>query len=174
MPTKNPILTDFIKDLTGIKQAQVDVAEPFPAVWKRFTEWAKPYNMMLSWGNYDYILFEKLTNYFTELRFPFKHHINLKHVAQYMLDLGKGKRGLGGITKHLNLPYVGHHNAICDVEMTYNVMKYMIENKIVHTFKQRDHTINGKIVKINPSMSKLYRDLGKRRERLEKYFTSLS
>ena len=48
MPTKNPILTDFIKELTGIKQAQVDVADPFPVVWNKFTEWAKPYNIMLS------------------------------------------------------------------------------------------------------------------------------
>ena len=172
MPTKNPILTDFIIDLTGIKQAQVDVAEPFPEVWKKFTEWAKPYNIMLSWGNYDYILFEKVSKHFG-LNFPFKHHINLKHVAQFLMNLTKGKRGLGGLTKHLNLPYVGHHDAICDVEMTFNVMKYMIDNKIVHTFKASNNVINGKNVMVNPSIAKLYRDLGKRRERLERHFKTI-
>ncbi|KAI9096244.1 ribonuclease H-like domain-containing protein [Phlyctochytrium arcticum] len=38
-PSKNPILSDFCKSLTGISQTTIDNAEPFTAVLKRFETW---------------------------------------------------------------------------------------------------------------------------------------
>ncbi|KAH6570002.1 hypothetical protein BASA50_011142 [Batrachochytrium salamandrivorans] len=38
-PLLNPILTEFCTNLTGITQAQVDAADPFPVVFKDFLDW---------------------------------------------------------------------------------------------------------------------------------------
>ena len=38
-PIRNPTLTAFCRNLTGITQAQVDAAEPLPVVMKEFEQW---------------------------------------------------------------------------------------------------------------------------------------
>lgn len=38
-PLANPTLTRFCTELTGIEQATVDAAEPFPTVWEKYTLW---------------------------------------------------------------------------------------------------------------------------------------
>lgn len=40
-PTRCPILSEYCKQLTGIKQRMVDSKEPFPVIFNRFMEWLK-------------------------------------------------------------------------------------------------------------------------------------
>ena len=35
-PVRHPALSDFCKDLTSIRQEDVDAADPFPVAWQRF------------------------------------------------------------------------------------------------------------------------------------------
>ena len=55
-PFKNPTLTSFCKDLTKIKQEDVDNADYLIKVLKEFSEWAKQYGdyTFTSWGAFDY------------------------------------------------------------------------------------------------------------------------
>ena len=53
-PIINPILTDFCKELTTIKQQDIDLAEEFPKVLKDFLNWIGTEDFILmSWGFYD-------------------------------------------------------------------------------------------------------------------------
>lgn len=53
-PTREPRLSDFCTKLTGIKQSDVDPAEPFAAALARFVAWIGPAPFELcSWSGYD-------------------------------------------------------------------------------------------------------------------------
>lgn len=57
-PTKNPILTDFCKELTTIKQSDVDSADTFVNVMIEFQKWisetcGRNDYTFYSWGNFD-------------------------------------------------------------------------------------------------------------------------
>ena len=57
-PVKHPVLTDFCKQLTTIKQSDVDGAESFEEAFERFLSWVgnivgrNDYTFM-SWGDFD-------------------------------------------------------------------------------------------------------------------------
>ena len=51
-PKNNPILTDYCKNLTHIKQESIDAAESFDIVFKEFMTWCDN-NIMCSWTGYD-------------------------------------------------------------------------------------------------------------------------
>lgn len=55
-PTINPELTDFCKQLTGIKQSEVDAAETFDNVSRRLDDFASMYPNLIwgSWGSSDF------------------------------------------------------------------------------------------------------------------------
>src|SRR3989442_1431695 len=57
-PKLNPVLTDFCKTLTSIRQEDVDGAQMFPAALDQFTRWistcgTKKEVLFSSWGMYD-------------------------------------------------------------------------------------------------------------------------
>lgn len=53
-PVKTPILTDFCKELTTIRQEDVDSAKEFPEVFRDFLNWIGTSDFILmSWGFYD-------------------------------------------------------------------------------------------------------------------------
>lgn len=56
-PTKNHVLTYYIKKLTGIQQQEVDQAEPFPNVFQSFTEWAGNQPFLITWSKSDKLYF---------------------------------------------------------------------------------------------------------------------
>ncbi len=53
-PVVHPQLSDFCRELTSIHQEDVDWADPFPTVLRRFRAWigSGPF-CLCSWGNYD-------------------------------------------------------------------------------------------------------------------------
>lgn len=67
-PQFNPILSEYIKDLTHITQEEVDTAEDFITVMKRFTSWAWDKDVY-SYGNDGIVIAE---NYWLhKINFPF-------------------------------------------------------------------------------------------------------
>ena len=120
-PTINPVLTDFCKTLTSIKQEDVDNAQTFNEAIADFEKWISPGDDigLVSWGYYDkrQILEEaKLKNYSGEIiKFLEERHISLKHE---FAEIRQEKRvGMKRALKKLNLPLGGtHHRGIDDAK----------------------------------------------------------
>lgn len=79
-PVCNPVLTEFCKELTTIRQTQVDQAPDFPAVIKSVQAWLADVSSyrFCSWGGYDK---KQLTQdcAYHNLEYPFSEaHTNLK------------------------------------------------------------------------------------------------
>lgn len=79
-PVRHSRLTHFCKDLTTIRQIEVDIAPPFPQAMQDMQRWlrAYPHALFCSWGNYDKVQFER-DCFFHRVAYPFgKRHLNLK------------------------------------------------------------------------------------------------
>lgn len=79
-PVRNPILSDFCKNLTHITQEQVDNAKAFPEAMKDLKfifngilDWF----LFCSWGAYDKTMFVRDCVYH-KYQYPFGLHFNLK------------------------------------------------------------------------------------------------
>jgi inhibitor of KinA sporulation pathway (predicted exonuclease) len=93
-PTLNPILSDFCKSLTSIKQEDVDYADKFDKVIERFKSWIGDNDYVLcSWGFYDKTQFESDCNIHKLDTKWLRNHISLKH--QYT--------GIKGLKKHIGM-----------------------------------------------------------------------
>lgn len=130
-PIKKPILTDFCKDLTSIQQSDVDGAEYFPQVWKKFCDWVSSYDdnaVFCSWGYYDKNQLRNDCNlYDLSYDYPwFNRHISLKH--QYVQITGKRKCGMAAALRSFKIPLDGtHHRGIDDAR---NIVKILIHKDL--------------------------------------------
>jgi 3'-5' exoribonuclease 1 len=81
-PLKHPVLSDFCKSLTSIKQEDVDSAPYFNEVVEEFKNWigygSKQY-VLCSWGFYDKKQFESDCRNFGLDESWLARHISLKH-----------------------------------------------------------------------------------------------
>jgi len=124
-PILNPILTDFCKDLTKIKQYDVDNAQLIGIIIDEFKQFIGEDYKLCSWGFYDK---KQLLND-CELNSLdnswIKNHISIKHQHQ---EINKLKKGVG-LTKALsmeNMSFDGtHHRGIDDAR---NISKLFISN----------------------------------------------
>lgn len=130
-PIEHPILTEFCKKLTTIKQSDINQANKFSDVFESFLEFLNLEQddelILFSWGAYDKTqLFSDLElNDMSEDKVIInKHHQNLK---EYFHDkMGYWPKGMKRVLKELKLPLDGtHHRGIDD---SRNLMK--IYNKI--------------------------------------------
>ncbi len=83
-PVRNPILSEFCKKLTSIKQSDVDSAEAFPDVLQDFQAEAERLSgqrlrdlIFCSWGDYDRNQLMRDCQYH-KLDYPFGKHRNVK------------------------------------------------------------------------------------------------
>lgn len=128
-PTLNPVLTDFCKMLTSIRQQDVDEAPLFPAALERFAVWIATFGskedvLFSSWGRYDKNQF-LLDCELHKVLFPFDdEHLNLKnHAATRM---GWKPRGVARMLGRLDMKFEGTpHRGIDDVR---NIVR--ITNKV--------------------------------------------
>lgn len=97
-PVRHPILTEFCRDLTGIRQDDVDVADEFPAVFARFLHWQNVYEdaLFCSWGNYDRDQFHRDCDYHG-IQYPFEDHLNLGKMFTQKYGRRRGNRGAAKI-----------------------------------------------------------------------------
>lgn len=114
-PVTNPQLSEYCNELTSIRQADVDNAETFPSVWKRFLQWVgEPREtLLLSWGAYDDKQLRQECNKHG-LEYPFTEHFNLKNRFAEVFNVRP--KGMAKALRHLNLELEGrHHRGIDDV-----------------------------------------------------------
>lgn len=114
-PTARPILSPFCTRLTGIRQEDVDSAEPFPFVFTRFLDWIgqDPF-MMCSWGAYDLTQFRvDCRRYGIEFPGTLQNHINLK--KELARVRGLRPMGMKQALRYFGLQLEGrHHRALDD------------------------------------------------------------
>ncbi len=131
-PVNEPELSDFCTELTGIRQEDVDRADPFPVVFRRFLEWIGPEPFVLcSWGAYDLRQFrvdcERHSVPFPEA-FE-ERHVNVK--AAFARWKGIKPVGMRGALGMLGLPLEGrHHRAIDDVRNIAKVARVVIPETV--------------------------------------------
>jgi len=114
-PVDSPQLSDFCRELTSIRQADVDAAEPFPKVLTRFLAWIgdEPYTLC-SWGAYDLKQLRRDCERHG-LVFPagFERHVNLKQ--EHARLRRRPPAGMRGALAQEGLPLEGtHHRGIDD------------------------------------------------------------
>lgn len=122
-PILNPKLTDFCKELTSIKQSDVDSADKFPIVISEFMDWVGDDSILCSWGFYDKKqIISDLQLHKTKWFFD---HISLKHQHADFKRLRKGV----GVQKALSMEQMTfegvHHRGIDDAK---NIAKIFIKN----------------------------------------------
>jgi len=115
-PKLNPELSDFCKNLTSIKQEDIDNAETFDKIIQKFKNWINLNEdfYLCSWGFYDKYQFIhdcKLHNINVDW---LNNHISLKH--QYTFIKGTKKHiGMGTALKIEKMNLDGfHHRGIDD------------------------------------------------------------
>ena len=124
-PVRHPLLTDFCTELTGIEQADVDMAPAFAEAIAAFREWMFTFEdtLFCSWGDYDRKQFEQDCGYH-QLAYPFRSaHLNLK--AEFSRTLGLKKRlGITEALRHLGLQFEGsHHRGLDDARNIARIVR---------------------------------------------------
>ena len=133
-PVVEPTLSDFCRQLTHIRQHDVDSADRFPAVFARFLHWigAEPF-MLCSWGAYDLDQFRTDCGRHA-VPFPasFERHINLK---REFAVLHKSKPcGMAAALRRMNLPLEGtHHRARDDARNIARIARSLLPILEAHT-----------------------------------------
>lgn len=124
-PILNPILSDFCKELTSIKQTDIDNAKLFPFVLYEFNKWLKETenNIFHSWGNFDKNQLIKDCQLHNE-EYPFdERHINLKKVVAKKLKVKP--KGMQPMMEYLKIPLIGiHHRGIDDCKNIARICQY--------------------------------------------------
>lgn len=126
-PKLNPVLTDFCKTLTSIRQQDTDEAQAFPLVLERFAAWISTYGrkeevLFASWGRYDKNQFLRDSE-LHGVPFPFdEEHLNLKNYAA--ARMGRAPKGVGMVLARLGLEFQGTpHRGIDDVRNIIRIIE---------------------------------------------------
>lgn len=133
-PVSSPILSDFCRDLTSIRQKDVDGADPFSTVILEFLDWIgdEPYTLV-SWGGYDQSQF-RIDCRRHSVPFPnsFENHLNLKKAFAEVMSVK-----LCGMAKALSIAGIRqegtHHRGIDDAR---NIAK--LANLILPVLETRE------------------------------------
>jgi inhibitor of KinA sporulation pathway (predicted exonuclease) len=124
-PVRHPELTPFCRELTNIRQEDVDIAPSFAQSVARLQAWMAGYAdaLFCSWGDYDRNQFKQDCE-FHRINYPFgPEHLNLK--AEFAKQFGlKKKLGITGALKHLGLEFVGsHHRGLDDAKNIARIVR---------------------------------------------------
>lgn len=132
-PVRNPLLTDFCKELTTITQADVDGAEPFYQAASELALWAAGLGISWwgSWGDYDR---KQLTQDVRFHRVPDplpQPHFNIKEGFSARQGLKK-RLGCAGAVKLAGLAFQGTlHRAIDDATMMGKLLPFILGDQRV-------------------------------------------
>lgn len=125
-PRLHPTLSDFCKQLTSIRQEQVDQAQEFPQVLTQFQAWIAGFQdeyLLCSWGHYDRSQFIRDCQLHGLDTAWVQRHISLKHQYGEL----KGQRRPPGMRAALqteNIPLEGtHHRGIDDARNIAKIFK---------------------------------------------------
>lgn len=133
-PIVNPLLTDFCKELTTIKQTDVDSAHEFPHVYTEFNDFitGDKYGgeaTIFSWGFYDknQLLKDCQRHGINGDNEYFAHnHVNLKTV--YKEIMGTKARGMAHALRKFNIELEGtHHRGIDDARNIFKIYQKLMD-----------------------------------------------
>jgi inhibitor of KinA sporulation pathway (predicted exonuclease) len=127
-PSVNPMLTDFCRQLTHIRQNQIDSAPSFAIAFGQFVNWAgsDPWKMC-SWGGFDNdLLMVELQRHKLDWPPEYRGHINLKHLFAKAYNV-KPSIGLREAMRKLSMPFEGTlHRGIDDAKNISRVAQTML------------------------------------------------
>jgi inhibitor of KinA sporulation pathway (predicted exonuclease) len=128
-PVRNPALTGFCRELTGITQSEVDAASGYKDVLSEFVEWFSSYQdcLFCSWGDYDRRQFERDSEYHGVV-YPFAaRHLNLKDAYARKRGLRRG-RGLSGVLEAEGIRFEGRpHRGIDDARNIAKLLPLIVD-----------------------------------------------
>jgi 3'-5' exoribonuclease 1 len=124
-PKVNPELSSFCKELTSIKQVDVDGAPPFVEVINTFIKWIGDEYTLLSWGEYDKKQFIKDCELHKVSHEWVINHVNLKQKHAKIRNIDK-PCGMDAALKMEGFTLDGtHHRGIDDARnLTKIFLKY--------------------------------------------------
>jgi inhibitor of KinA sporulation pathway (predicted exonuclease) len=124
-PVRNPLLTRFCNELTGITQFDVADAPPFAEAIESMKEWMYAFDdaVFCSWGDYDRKQFIQDCD-FHGVAYPFRPgHLNLKAKFSESLNLRK-KFGISEALRHLGLDFEGsQHRGLDDAQNIARIVR---------------------------------------------------
>ncbi len=124
-PVRHPQLTKFCRQLTNIKQWEVDEAPSFPEVFSWLCTWIQTAELdgFCSWGTFDLIQFRRDCT-FHRIQYPFKMHVDLAAVFKQNYRTRRGHRGA---MRKLGLTAAGsHHRALDDSRNIASMVRYLL------------------------------------------------
>ena len=123
-PVRYPVLSNFCKDLTSIRQSDVETADPFPEAFSRFLDWIGDLGSvrLSSWGEYDRKQFLRDCS-FHKVPYPFSDdHFNIKKFVANRLHCKP--QGMKQILKRTGIELEGtHHRSLDDVRNIWKILK---------------------------------------------------
>lgn len=126
-PVRRPVLTEFCRQLTGITQAEVNGAPPFPRVIAALKEKFPPSESVrfCSWGDYDKNQLRQDCT-FHRVPYPFLGgHSNLKRLFMEAQELER-EMGVGQALRTAGLAFEGRqHRAIDDARNIARLLPYI-------------------------------------------------
>lgn len=130
-PITHPKLSQFCTELTGITQAELDVAAHFPEVFALFIDWLPDNSdyVIATWGSYDIVQLNIDCAVHGMAAFKPSINLNLKIAFKEAHNLKK-KVGLKRALEIANLSYEGsHHRALDDAKNTAKLLPLIFKNK---------------------------------------------
>jgi inhibitor of KinA sporulation pathway (predicted exonuclease) len=132
-PTKTELLSDFCKELTHIKQSDVDNAPKFKTAYNQFEKWFLTFEnpIFCSWGGYDYRCLKRECEQHN-LRFHFSSGVNLKNLFYKKQKLVK-EVGLGKAMNIAKMKFIGTpHRGIDDAKNIARLLEYSYYDKNIN------------------------------------------
>eukprot|EP00667_Euglena_gracilis_P015966 EG_transcript_16639 len=135
-PVHNPILSEHCRSVTGVEQATIDAAQPFPQVWCDFLEWLEtPYDhvVLCGWGPFEWWWLRDECRA-KGLPQPLHRYVDaMAEAAQHL-----GHRGLGDGGAFVRLPTAAGllqlpvdltqlHGALYDARLTAQVLQRVMD-----------------------------------------------
>lgn len=127
-PILMPALSPFCKELTQVRQSDVDAAPLFPEALRAWCEWAADHSpwVLASWGLYD----RKQLAHDCGLHgvdYPFAGHVNIK--AAFAKARGTRPCGMAQALHQVGLPLVGtHHRGIDDARNIARLLDWLVRH----------------------------------------------
>ena len=124
-PVSEPELTDFCRNLTSIRQEDIDSAQTFPDALKDFLDWiGTDETILCSWGSYDRSqLLIDCKRHRLEPPALLDSYLNLKH--EFSERQNGRKYGVKRALRIMGIPFEGiHHRGIDDAR---NIAKILIK-----------------------------------------------
>lgn len=126
-PVRHAALTPFCRELTGIEQTDVDMAELFPCVMARFAAWFAPHAELrfCSWGDYDRKQIAQDCRFHNVPNPMPVEHLNLKRLFQQSLGMRRAT-GMAEALQKVGLRLEGrHHRGIDDARNIARLLPFV-------------------------------------------------